>query len=238
MVIKTLLDAWRSGQVLRRMHNELLQMLEATQWMFQTVGGVRFEEKDPEAVAEELYDTDRLVNKTERNIRKEIVEHLTVRPKGDMPACLVLMSLVKDAERIGDYSKNLFEIRELLGGPFPRDDLVVRMRDVHGRIVQVFDKTRKALAEGDEETARRVVEQRKSTGQELEQMVREVADSDLPARNAVGRALCVRHMKRVHAHLCNIASGVVQPVHRIDYRTKKKGLPRPEGDEGAGESES
>ena len=30
-------------------------------------------------------------------------------------------------------------------------------------------------------------------------------------------ALALRHMKRVHAHLCNIASSVVQPVHRLDY---------------------
>ena len=230
MVIKALLDAWRSGQVMRHMHNELLQMIEATEWMFRAVGEVLFEGRDPSELDEELYDTDRMVNKSEMNIRKEIVEHLAIRPRGDVPACLVLMSLVKDAERVGDYCKNLFEIRGLLGSPFPDDAMVKRMRQVHARVLETFKGTQSSLREGDETTARKIMADEKDLGREFENMVRDVAESDQSARSAVCRALYVRHTKRIHAHLCNIASGVVQPVHRIDYRTKRTFPPQEEND--------
>jgi len=222
MVVKALFDAWRSGQVMRHMYNELLQMTEAAEWMFRTVGMVLFEGKDPAPVKDELYDTDRMVNKAERSIRKEIVEHLAVRPGGDVPACLVLMSLVKDAERVGDYCKNLFEIRDLLGEAFPNDKIIALMREHHARILGTFSHVREALAEADEDKARAIMAGESEVGHDLERMVRDVAESDLPARNAVARALALRHMKRVHAHLCNIASGVIQPVHRIDYHKKTK----------------
>jgi len=228
MVVKAIYDAWRSGQVMRHMYNELLQMLEACEWMFTTAVKVLFEGADPAPLRDELYDTDRMVNRCERRIRKELVEHLTLRPRGDLPAGLVLMSLIKDAERIGDYCKNLFEIREILGEPFGDDEMVGRMREAYKRTLQRLNETRKAIAEGNEELARKLMGEEKAIAREIEGLVGEVAASDLPARRAVSRALFLRHVKRVDAHLTNIASGVVQPVHRIDYREKKKTVPESE----------
>ena len=228
MVIKALYDAWRSGRVLRHMHDEFLQMLEAGEWMFRAVGQVLFEGKDPDALAKKLYEADVAVNKTERKIRKEIVEHLAIHPTGDLPACLVLMSLVKDAERVGDYCKNLFEIRELRGSAIPEDDLGSRMRKAHAEALEMFDEVRRAMSEGDEKLARRIMGEEQELAQEIERMVREVAASDLPVRDAVCRALCLRHIKRIYAHLFNIGSAVVQPVHKIDFRNHNK-LPTIDG---------
>jgi len=224
MVVKALYDAWRSGQVMRHMYNELLQMLEACEWMFATSAKVLFDGEDPGPVKDDLYDTDRMVNRCERRIRKELVEHLTLRPSGDLPAGLVLMSLIKDAERIGDYCKNLFEIRELLGSPFAADETVGHMREAYERTLQRLGETRKAVAEGDDALARKLMGEEKRIAREIETLVRDVADSDMPTRQAVSRALFLRHVKRIDAHLTNIASSVVQPVHRIDYREKKKSL--------------
>ena len=221
MFLKTLLHAWRSGVLMRHMYDELLEMIKATEWMFRKSGCVLFEDTDPKDVADDLYETDRKVNKTERTIRKEIVEHLVIRPKGDVPSCLVLMSVVKDAERIGDYCKNLYEVRDILGGPFDGDELTAQLKDVHGRILKIFQDTQKAIRESNETLAREIMAGGKDVSHELERKVREVAASTVATREAVCRALAIRHMKRIHGHLLNIASSIVQPVHRIDYLGKK-----------------
>ena len=226
MVLKTLLDTWRSGVVMRHMYDELLQMVQATEWMFQKAGRVLLEGLEPDKVAEDLYATDRKVNKTERKVRKEIVEHLSIRPKGDVPACLVLMSVVKDAERIGDYCKNLYEVRDILGASFGDDESMRQFREIYDLILKTFRKTQRALRDSDEDLAREIMESEKKIAHDLEQRVRAVANSDMNARDAVCRALALRHMKRIHGHLFNIASSIVQPVHKIDYFDGKPFPPR------------
>ena len=217
MVIKALINAWRSRGAMHYMYDELVEMLTATEGMFTTVGQVLYEGRNPSEVQHELYDTDVRVNKTERKIRRQIVEHLSIRPGGDVPACLVLMSLIKDAERIGDYCKNLFEIRSKLMTDESFKHLDSEIREIHTQVLETFAKTKKALKEGNEEIALQVTQKAKEIAHALDAKVAEVAASDLPVRVAVCRALALRHTKRVHCHLCNILSSLVQPVHKLDY---------------------
>jgi len=217
MVIKTLIEAWRSRGAIRHMYDELMEMLRATQGMFERIGRILFDGEDPEALASDIYATDVRVNKTERKIRKQIVEHLAVHPTGDVPACLVLMSIVKDAERVGDYCKNLFEVRSLLGKAVPPDVMTDDIRQIYQRVRDTFELTRRAIGECDEEAARAVANAEKPLAHEVDAKVAEIATSEMPARIAVPRALALRHMKRIHAHLANIATSVLQPVHKLDY---------------------
>lgn len=53
----------------------------------------------------------------ERAIRKQIVERMSLDKGATVPASLVLMSVVKDAERVGDYCKNLLEVDQMLQKP-------------------------------------------------------------------------------------------------------------------------
>ncbi len=224
-MIKALINAWRSRGVMHHMYDELMEMLKATEWMFQSTGRVLLEGLDPKEISDELYATDVRVNKSERKIRRQIVEHLAILPGGDVPACLTLMSIVKDAERIGDYCKNLYEIRTLLGKELTVGVLDSEVKGVHVRIVEIFARTRAALLEGDTELAREIMEGSRALAREIDTKVVAVAGSDLPVRVAVCRALALRFMKRVHGHLCNISSSLVQPVHRLDYFDEDNRLP-------------
>jgi phosphate transport system protein len=58
-----------------------------------------------EEVKDSIYTRDQSVNELERSIRRKILRHLTIHPGDDVAACLALMSVAKDAERIGDYCK-------------------------------------------------------------------------------------------------------------------------------------
>ena len=68
-MIRELIDAWRSKDILSQMYDGLIQMLDDTEWMFRGVCGVLFEGKSACELGEELYQRDVRVNETERRIR-------------------------------------------------------------------------------------------------------------------------------------------------------------------------
>ena len=220
-MFRELLDAWRSKDVLSQMYDRLAQMLEDTEWMFSRVCGVLFEGHPPHELNEELYARDKRVNKAERGIRKQIVKHLAVSKGVQMPACLVLMSIVKDAERVGDYCKNLFEIERLARGGLPSDAYVEVFKDLAADISATFGSTRTAFSEIDADLAHQIIEQELEIAHRCEDLIARLADDRLDCRRAVAYTLAVRYLKRISAHLGNIASSIVMPVHKIDYFDEK-----------------
>jgi phosphate transport system protein len=203
------------------MYDELGQMLDDTEWMFRNVCEVLLGGKPAAELSEEIYARDVRVNKTERNVRKQIVEHLTVCPGTHVTACLVLMSVVKDAERIGDYCKNLFEVEQLARGSLAGDGYLTAVKDLIAEIAATFEKTRRAFKEADSDLGHEIIEHELEIGQRCEDLIKRLADDQLPCRQAVAYTLTARYLKRVSAHLGNIASSVVMPIHKIDYFDEK-----------------
>ena len=220
-MFRELLEAWRSKDVLSQMYEELSQMLEDTEWMFRSVCGVLLEGKPGAQLSEEIYSRDVRVNKTERRIRKQIVEHLVMCPGTHVAACLVLMSVVKDAERIGDFCKNLFEVEAMSRGPLAGDGYVRAFSELSGDIASTFEKTRTALGEGDSDLGHEIIEHELEIGHRCDDLVKRLAEDALECRQAVTFTLTARYLKRVSAHLGNIASSVVMPIHKIDYFDEK-----------------
>jgi hypothetical protein len=65
---------------------------------------------DAEAQAK-LYDRDQHINVLEREVRRSVVTHLALEQRSeDIPSGLIFMNVVKDAERIGDYLKNIYDV--------------------------------------------------------------------------------------------------------------------------------
>lgn len=215
-MLRDIINAWRSKGFMEKLLNEFLHMLADAAWMFQKCSKAIFEETVPESLQEEIYVRDIRVNQEERQIRKELLTHLVMRPKGDVPACLILMSICKDAERLGDYTKNLFEVRAIAGGALA-GELAEEIRALCEEAVDLFARTERAFGESDEALAKSILERESSLGKEAEALVRRIAQSDLPVSQAVAKAMAARFVKRVFAHLGNIASSVVMPVHKLDY---------------------
>ena len=109
-MLKELLAALKGTDALSEMISRVGEMIEAGKWMFERAAEALAREADWETTADELYARDRQINEIEQNVRERIVTHLSLGHQADLSACLVLMSVVKDAERIGDYGKNIFEI--------------------------------------------------------------------------------------------------------------------------------
>jgi len=216
-MLRELLQAWRGKDMLSRMVGELIEMLGDAEAMFRSACAVVFEGEAADARSEDLYARDGRVNETEWKIRKQIVEHLTINPGPHAPACLALMSVVKDADRVADYAKNLFEVGCMAEGKLGDDAYAQAFRGVADDILVMFDKTRRAFAEEDETLSRELMGHEDAIEKQLDGLIPQLAGDSLPCRRAVVYTLTARHLKRISAHLGNIATAVIMPIDKIDY---------------------
>jgi phosphate uptake regulator len=206
----------REEDGLEQVERQLLRMLADDRHSFDLAASALIGGADPEVVGPELAETDQRVNVAEQEIRRQLVVHASVHQAVDIPTMLVYMSIVKDAERIGDYAKNVFDLAAA-GADFSdaddRDELVSFWERVSTYITEAAD----TYADRDEERAAELI----ATGDELcdhfDERVDRLVTTEQPGREAVPRALLFRHLKRIVAHLMNLLSAVVMPLDKLDF---------------------
>lgn len=169
-----------------------------------------------EKIDVDLDKMDDVVDESERMVRRSVLQHLSINPSQDLVASLVLVSMVQDAERIGDFARGLAELVELAKsrreGPFA-DELQEFVR----RIRPLFARCEEAFRKDNAEEARAIVATHREIKAELIDYTRRVAESDLTADMAIVYATAARILRRISAHLSNIASTVSQPFDRMRH---------------------
>jgi phosphate uptake regulator len=229
---KQLLSVFTECSLCQEAFDEALLMLRASHSMHRdSVAAIRGEG----ILVADIYERDREINRYERSVRRKILTHLSVSPKADLNSGLVITAIVIDIERIGDLTKNIAELAAGLPEPFDGGELDKEISTLEGIVDRMFEELQPALVSSDEELARRILRLHKSVSGRVErglQLLR--SDQVLKGQSgkAVTAALYLRYLKRVSAHLKNVATSIVNPYHRIGYREKKKGsAPLPdEGD--------
>lgn len=216
-MLKELLDLVRAKSPLSDMFSEFNEMIDKTEWMFDASVQVLMYGKPAEEVEGEVYAKDKEVNEHQRSIRRKIIRHLTVQPGGDVPACLVLMSVVKDAERVGDYCKNIFELGTGLDVEFDKGRYKTPFIELAEQVENLFGKTRKAFERSDEEIARSITIKGARIGKQCDMLLKQLIVDNIPTKKAVAYTLMARHFKRIASHLTNIATSVVTSVDNLDY---------------------
>jgi len=221
-MFKELIEAWRRKPILVQMCEELVRMIGDAHWMFQSATTLLFEGDggDPKAV-QKIYDRDITINKAERRIRTQLVEHLAFLPGSEVPTCLILMSVVKDAERIGDYCKNILEISGWLKAPLEGDAYAEDFRALVSEISDEFEPTAKCFEESDGTLGDTVLRKTRALAERADETIDRLLEDEMPSRRAVSYTLLARYLKRVAAHLANIASSTVMPLHKLDFFDEK-----------------
>jgi len=166
----------------------------------------------------DIYETDKSVNMLQVEIRKKVYEHLSINPKQDITSSLVLTTIVIDIERIGDYSKNIYEL-SLIHTP----ELDIRYYNEAKRLAHhvssLLPPLSTALRNGDVEKAREIMEEKNWICKKCEGIIKEIViDEAMKVRPAVVYSLFFRHLKRASAHIGNIASSIVNPFYRIGFK--------------------
>lgn len=221
-MFRELISIFRGDNPLGRMGDNFTKMLSLTRDQTVRAGQIFFSKPASPEERTQIYKQDVKVNKLERKIRKQVIAHLSIAGNSaDVPYSLLLMSLVKDVERIGDYAKNLAETLDVSGTILPDDDTVAELREIRNGIEGTFEAVAEVFARSDEEEAVALIRQGRDMSHRCDALIDRIAKGDYDAATTVAVTLGTRFYKRIGAHLLNILSGVVMPLHKLDYYDEK-----------------
>jgi phosphate uptake regulator len=223
-MFKKWLEIFRKDTLMDRSYKRSFMMLDLTREMFlKAKESLRFrEDKDVDL---NVRDRDLEINKYEREVRRNVFNHLVVSGKADLPSALVLVSIIIDIERIGDYTKNIVGLAidhpgELKGGKFEED-----LQRVEAAVEDNLVKTRACFETCDKNSALKLLEEYKWINNvcddSLMGLIKE-DDKDIRPGDAVSLGIYFRWLKRINSHLRNITTSVVNPFDRISFEPKEK----------------
>lgn len=223
-MIHEILSVFKSSTLMDRAYQRSYDMLDLTHKMYLQSREV-LRKTEHNKVDIDIYSEDSEVNKYQREVRKDVFNHLVLTDGEQVGSGLVLVSIVIDLERIGDYTKNIAEIalnhpQRLHGGAF-EDDLI-RIEDA---VEENFVRTIDVFKNSDEEAGLQLIKDfkwiSKVSDDDSMALIKET-DASINSGSAVALALYFRSLKRINAHLRNVTTSVVNPFHRIGYKPKKK----------------
>ena len=205
---------------LESMGHKFEQMLEDGRHVFDLAANGLLSGGDPEVFREDLFSTDRRINQTEIEIRRALVVHGSVHGTLHLPELLVMMSLVKDAERIGDYAKNLYDLSALEGEPI-RDEERAALVEVKDSISNLLVRARNVYSEQNQPGAVEMLKDAGAIEDRCDESVTRLLG--VKGRNMAACVLAYRYFKRVASHASNIVTSLVVPVDKLDYFDEPKG---------------
>ncbi len=216
-MLRELLNVFRGRSPLQAATNDFAEMLELALSMVVRASDDFFGPGLTPPERTRLYEQDVQVNQFERQIRKLVIAHLVGGNPTDVPYGLLMMSLVKDVERLGDYAKNLVEVPELRAGDFPEDENLSELLEIKSRVVALAQEVLPVYSASDHQRAKALTLEGRSVARRCDQLVARIARGDYPANIAVSLTLGARFFKRVEGHLLNVLSSVLMPLHKLDY---------------------
>tara|TARA_A100001037_G_C15043677_1_gene586726 strand:+ start:1 stop:666 length:666 start_codon:yes stop_codon:yes gene_type:complete len=219
-MLKEFFSILKSDSLFEQALSECHEMLEIVHEMFNSSANSLRNPKTEEHPLN-IYEMDKKINHFERDVRRKIMTHLTVNPQQDLSSGLVLVSVVIDIERMGDYTKNIYDLavkypEKLSTGKY--EDAISKMED---DVKNYLNQTIDAFKNQDIELGRKLMEEYKtdisSVSNEIVNEVVASKDSELSAGQASALCLYLRYLKRISAHSRNLISSIVNPFERIGY---------------------
>jgi len=218
-MFREILSALQSETTIDKAFSELSDMLDHGQWMFLRANEVLHSKVPAQAVSESIYERDRAINELERSIRRKVLRYLTINPGYDVAVCLALMSVAKDAERIGDYCKNVFEVGQFYTEGFHVATFQEPLDQIAIETDEIFRLVSEGCRDSDEAPAVEAIKRAKSIRGRCDQIIMDLFrdEEQIQVHEAVAYSLLARHYKRVVAHLANIATALEGQLEDLDF---------------------
>ncbi len=199
----------------------LVRMLMDGRDVFDTATEALFGGGKSKETKQELRSTDHDINVAQQDVRRELMIHASVQETVDLPLVLAYMSTVKDAERIGDYAKNVYDLVRY-GADFstaPDREELAAYRD---RVSHLIGEAAEAFAAKDTVRAQELIDKADGFLDDYDRQVKAAYQWEGAPSDAVSRALYFRFLKRITAHVMNFLTSLVMPVDRLDYYDEAK----------------
>ena len=220
-VFKDLVNIWKSEDSLSQAWSESNDMLHLSHEMFKdAIEALRSGEKNK--VLKNIKLRDEKINNYHREIRRKVVTYYSVsKDVSNIDSGLVLINIVVDIERIGDYSKNILDLAKHYPKKFVSEKFSEDLRIIEKAVLGRFSTTIEAVENMDEKIAIELIE---SYRNDLGKLSDKIVASSISGDVEIGKenktasvALYARYLKRIGAHLKNITSSVVNPFESIGY---------------------
>ncbi|HRY47623.1 MAG TPA: PhoU domain-containing protein [Candidatus Paceibacterota bacterium] len=220
---KNVVNLFKKDNLYQQALQQAYAMLDAD-WLMYEASVESLRQSDTGEIKIDIFAKDKEVNAHERDVRKKVLTHLALSGGAELTSGLILVSVVTDIERIGDYTKNIYDLsrqhpKRLHGGR-----LESLLQKVEVGVTRIFEETIQAFKTSDEGMARAIMADYK---QELAIACDTITNAvvsgkvtDLGGSDAAALALYARYLKRIAAHSRNIISSVVNPFPRLGYKEK------------------
>jgi phosphate uptake regulator len=222
-MLKELLAIFEKDSKLDEAFHKSFEMLDITEEMFQKAR-MTLRETDTIDLDVSVRELDKKVNKYQREVRRGVLQHLSVAGVENLASGITLIGIIADLERIGDYTKNIVELaashQARLSAGKREEDLV----KIEKALKEAFDRLKDILNNNDETEAEALVKDYAWINPLCDKHVQgfiEEEDESLSRRSAVALAVYFRFLKRIHSHLRNIATTVYRPFHKIGFIPNK-----------------
>ena len=220
-MLKQFLEILRKDNLLQQAFDRSIEMLDLDARMFSTaIESLR--RRNDARLEMDVYAADQKINRFEREVRRKAMTHLALGQSADLHSGMVLISIVIDIERIGDYTKNIVDLalshpERLDCGPFEK-----RVSRIESTVKNAFEILLEALPDSDSDAANEVMSEHWWISRKADDILNRLieGESSVEAPHAVAIALYSRYLKRISAHQMNIASSIVNPFDRIGFRDR------------------
>lgn len=223
-MLKELIAVFKSDSLLDRAFNRSFEMLDLTYEMFLEAKNV-LRLTDTNQIDFDINDQDTIVNKFQREVRKDVFNHLTMAGTETLSSDLVLISIVIDLERIGDMTKNIVEIAQAHAERLSSKLHDEKIKEIEDSVAENFARTIEAFKNSDEELGRIIIKDFRWVSKGCDAILDSLMkneDTEIKSGSAAALAIYIRQLKRINAHLINVATSIVNPFHRIGFKPKKK----------------
>ena len=221
-LFKNVINLWKADDLLSQSWDESYKMLNLSHEIFQQAL-IYLRNGENIDTLKTLKMRDKEINEFQRDVRRKVLTHYAVeQDTSNMADGLILINMVVDIERIGDYCKNILDLAinhdQSIKSSEISEDLAMIEEEAKSR----FEKTIQAIQAQDVEIAQSLMEGYKEqmTGK-ADEIVNGILKDELhfgsEARTA-SIALYTRYLKRIGAHLKNITTTLVNPFDAIGYK--------------------
>lgn len=222
-IFDRVISLWKSEDLLSQAWEDSFQMMVLSNEMFSAA--IRYLRRGEKIkTLKNLKKRDREINEFQKSVRKKVVTHFSVSQKvEDFPSGLVLLNIVVDVERLGDYTKNILDLAIHYPDPLVSEDCLSSLKEIEDDIQSRFADTLVAIEKQDEKLAKKLLKSyRKSFSNISDKIVNNGISGKQEYKDqkeAAAVTLYARYLKRIGGHLKNITTTMLNPYEEIGYRS-------------------
>ena len=222
-IFDRVISLWKSEDLLSQAWEDSFQMMVLSNEMFSAA--IRYLRRGEKIkTLKNLKKRDREINEFQKSVRKKVVTHFSVSRKvEDFPSGLVLLNIVVDVERLGDYTKNILDLAIHYPDPLVSEECLSSLKEIEDNIQSRFADTLVAIEKQDEKLAKKLLKSyRKSFSNISDKIVNNGISGKQEYKDqkeAAAVTLYARYLKRVGGHLKNITTTMLNPYEEIGYQS-------------------